>query len=526
MLRSSLGSIPTVWHCLANAFVAIRNQVLMTFGGPDECGVCCPTRAEATIDLATAYLHLLRNLCAAVPANQMRASQLEFYKSAEIILAYECSWLITTVKPCSQIRAKVTASVNMGTQMLANMMTGNEQILNALWPRFFNKGSDLLIQILKASDSKTCKFVLMFIYNCTFKNKDRTELLVSTPVGRSLLILLLREAENLFEQDSPNFDIILYSYGIIVNMIELDDTSKIMQAICLIVPRTASLSREHLTFLKMLDGMVESRLGSGNPSAVAALSNHAFSNETSSLFCRLFRKLVKALERVLDAVLKEAEMVAGAQRKACDDSDETSMNVDQTSNPSPTIPTVDVDCIFIFLRYFTRALSGEDDPAIGSHTTDRRKLVMKEGLGAALLALLTMLARVRPPGKGDSKGAAVPEEAMKKLNEVLMLRVDAMKVVANLCYGVVEVQDEFRCLGGIPIVLNHCRIDDSNPFLREWSIFAVRNLCDNNPKNQALIASLEARGMAPDDGTLAAAGLKARVTSDGKVKVGPVMDPL
>ncbi|KAJ3201630.1 hypothetical protein HDU67_001174, partial [Dinochytrium kinnereticum] len=58
--------------------------------------------------------------------------------------------------------------------------------------------------------------------------------------------------------------------------------------------------------------------------------------------------------------------------------------------------------------------------------------------------------------------------------------------------------------------------------IREWSIFAIRNLCENNPKNQALIASLEARGMAPDDGMLAAAGLKARITPDGKVKIGPV----
>ncbi|KAJ3196449.1 hypothetical protein HDU67_004021, partial [Dinochytrium kinnereticum] len=364
--------------------------------------------------------------------------ELCFHKTAEIILAYECSWLIATSKPCSDIRSKVTACVNMGTQMLANMMTGNEQILNALWPRFFVKDSELLIQLLKTSDSKTCKFVLMFIYNCTFKNKMRTELLVSTPVGRSLLMLLLREAEALFEQDSPNFDII---YGTIVNMIELDDTSKIMQAICMSAPRNVFLCQEHLTFLKMLDGLIESRLGNGGPPAIAAMSRHCFSTETCALFCRILRKLVKSLERVIETVLKEEGVIEDHSSMAVDGS--TSPLSDSSMSPPPThppaIPTVDVDCIFIILRYFAHSLSGEDDANAGTHTTARRILVMKEGLGAALLALLTVLARVKPPGEAPG---AIPEEAVKRLNDVLTLKVDAMKVVANMCYAVEEVQDE------------------------------------------------------------------------------------
>lgn len=33
-------------------------------------------------------------------------------------------------------------------------------------------------------------------------------------------------------------------------------------------------------------------------------------------------------------------------------------------------------------------------------------------------------------------------------------------------------------------MLNHCNIDGHNPLLREWGIFAVRNLCEGNPDNQ------------------------------------------
>ncbi|KAJ3102088.1 Ataxin-10 [Phlyctochytrium planicorne] len=547
MLRSDIGKIPNLWTCLASASTFIRNEILMTFGGPDECGVSCPTRAVATLELATAFFQIIRNLCASVPTNQMRASQLCFYKTAEVILAYECSWLISTGKPCSDIRSKVKACVNMGTQMLANMMTGNEQLLNALYPRFFLKESELLLQLLKTSDSQTCKFVLI-------------ELLVSTTVGRNLVIILLREAEKLYKEDNPNFDII---YGLIVNMVELDLTAPIMKSLCVTMPSTSFLGHEQIIFMKMLDGMIESRLGSG-PNAVAAMAQHCFSAETCKMFCRIMKKLVRSLEKVIDAVMKDPEGGSGATAMDLDDSPTGSMGSPSASRlvPSaaalteiaqegyrPDLETsstpikpehpfalfanssnpnafdyVNMDAYLIILQYFTRALCGEDDPTAGTQTTARRVLVMKEGLGATLLAFLMMLSKLKPPAKPSSPSASpvASDEVSKKLNEIVSLKVDAIKVIANMCYGVPEVQDEFRNLGGIPIVLNHCKIDDSNPFIREWSIFAIRNLCENNAKNQALIASMEARGMAPDDGTLAAAGLKARLTPEGKVKISPI----
>ncbi|CAG8712827.1 11552_t:CDS:2, partial [Scutellospora calospora] len=48
-----------------------------------------------------------------------------------------------------------------------------------------------------------------------------------------------------------------------------------------------------------------------------------------------------------------------------------------------------------------------------------------------------------------------------------------------------------RKLGGIPLVLNQCNIDDNNPYIREYAIFALRNLLINNSENQKLVKELE-----------------------------------
>lgn len=61
---------------------------------------------------------------------------------------------------------------------------------------------------------------------------------------------------------------------------------------------------------------------------------------------------------------------------------------------------------------------------------------------------------------------------------------------------------------GIVPILNGCQYDEKNPCiynylyfmhdqltfyvdLREWSIFAIRNLCENNSDNQAIIESIK-----------------------------------
>ncbi|KAM6216512.1 ataxin-10 [Rhynchocyon petersi] len=71
-----------------------------------------------------------------------------------------------------------------------------------------------------------------------------------------------------------------------------------------------------------------------------------------------------------------------------------------------------------------------------------------------------------------------------------------IRLIGNLCYKNKENQDKVNELDGIPLILDNCSIDDSNPFLTQWVVYAVRNLTEDNSQNQDLIAKMEEQGLA------------------------------
>ncbi len=94
----------------------------------------------------------------------------------------------------------------------------------------------------------------------------------------------------------------------------------------------------------------------------------------------------------------------------------------------------------------------------------------------------------------------------------------AVRVIANLAHGYPEAQDRARAAGAVTGVLNHCGIDASNPYIREYSILAVRNLCAGNEANQAVIASLGKAQDVVNKDELTDLGIAAQVRGDdGKV---------
>lgn len=71
-----------------------------------------------------------------------------------------------------------------------------------------------------------------------------------------------------------------------------------------------------------------------------------------------------------------------------------------------------------------------------------------------------------------------------------------IRLIGNLCYKNKDNQDKVNELDGIPLILDSCRIDDSNPFLTQWVVYTIRNLTEDNSQNQDLIAKLEDQGLA------------------------------
>ncbi|XP_053751361.1 ataxin-10 isoform X1 [Panthera pardus] len=95
-----------------------------------------------------------------------------------------------------------------------------------------------------------------------------------------------------------------------------------------------------------------------------------------------------------------------------------------------------------------------------------------------------------------------------------------IRLIGNLCYKNKDNQDKVNELDGIPLILDSCSIDDSNPYsftllpvLTQWVVYAIRNLTEDNSQNQDLIAKMEQQGLA-DASLLKKMGLEVEKRGD------------
>lgn len=89
-------------------------------------------------------------------------------------------------------------------------------------------------------------------------------------------------------------------------------------------------------------------------------------------------------------------------------------------------------------------------------------------------------------------------------------------LLSNLAWRNKKVKNTIREAGGLQLILNHCKIDDDNPYIREHAILCVRNLLDENKENQEIIRQLESRQVVPTE-LLEKQGFESFIGEDGKV---------
>uniref|UniRef100_A0A8C3K353 Ataxin-10 n=1 Tax=Calidris pygmaea TaxID=425635 RepID=A0A8C3K353_9CHAR len=88
-----------------------------------------------------------------------------------------------------------------------------------------------------------------------------------------------------------------------------------------------------------------------------------------------------------------------------------------------------------------------------------------------------------------------------------------IRLIGNLCYKNKENQNKVYELDGISLILDNCSIDDNNPFVNQWAVYAIRNLTEQNERNQELIAQMEEKGLA-DNFALESMGLEIEKRDD------------
>ena len=101
-------------------------------------------------------------------------------------------------------------------------------------------------------------------------------------------------------------------------------------------------------------------------------------------------------------------------------------------------------------------------------------------------------------------------------------RVATLAPLANAMFGRPSVCDQTFELGGVAMILAATRGEDGDEYLREYALWATRNVCAGSDEARAEIEAMHPKEAA-DSQALAAKGIGVRVDPEtGKVRVGPV----
>ncbi|KAA8894355.1 spinocerebellar ataxia type 10 protein domain-containing protein [Sphaerosporella brunnea] len=126
-------------------------------------------------------------------------------------------------------------------------------------------------------------------------------------------------------------------------------------------------------------------------------------------------------------------------------------------------------------------------------------------------------------GKEESEGGNDDDDGERELVDPDEFTWPSIKrfivvIISSLAWGNRDVQDLVRESAGVQVILNQCKIDDDNPFIREHSIMCLRALLQGNPENQKIVEELNAREVVPNE-VLDKHGYATFIDPNGRIKL-------
>ncbi|KAJ2357011.1 Ataxin-10 [Coemansia sp. RSA 2618] len=162
---------------------------------------------------------------------------------------------------------------------------------------------------------------------------------------------------------------------------------------------------------------------------------------------------------------------------------------------------------------------------LGTITTDLEQRfaarILDSGIINQVVALLGLLSQNLPriekasTAPGNNGTLETKDDSIKRL---FMFKGNLIQIIGNISYHNPSAQDLVRELDGLALVLDHMRIDENHPFIKEYAVVALRSLLENNAANQAYVSNMEAKGVVQDP-KLASAGVQATLGPDGRLSV-------
>lgn len=181
-------------------------------------------------------------------------------------------------------------------------------------------------------------------------------------------------------------------------------------------------------------------------------------------------------------------------------------------------------CILMECVSILRAISERE---VKPHAGDTIGCLAAMGLVRLVLSLLASLpppegigqtSKATGPASAPKLEAHIPKELKSDIvypNKVPWAgyRVDLIAILGNACFNRERVCEDIASLGGVPIVLNHTRGQDDEPYLREWSLWTVRNITNGSEEARKKIIELQPQAVEQSD-ELLARGLGVELNSE------------
>ncbi|CEI94918.1 hypothetical protein RMCBS344292_09120 [Rhizopus microsporus] len=360
-----------------------------------------------------------------------------------------------------------TLILQVSTQAICNIITGNPSAIDFAWKEWMTDQSKgrIWCDILSKNNDDLLTSVFVLIINCISQSKQRCEWMMESEIGRKLLGQVLDDLERLHEnQASKNFEL---GYAIFS---ELFTYGYFRQLYTLFRNNTEVISTRQTILLKLLDSKIHTYKDILPP----------FISSNDSKF------LTKQFETVAKEIIQVIVSVKESQQQKSD------LQVDQMSNLYTAI-------ILLFQIINQLLLFEAKDLKSSMIEIDAMRLIT-DILGSLQTIKL-------PPAETDH-----PEQGFN------FLKRECVRTIGTLCYEDKAMQDKAREIGTIPLILNQFKIDDSNPYLREYATLAIRNIMKDNIENQKMIEQLEPQQVEQTD-ELAQMGITPELLKDGKVRI-------
>ncbi|CAE6462383.1 unnamed protein product [Rhizoctonia solani] len=357
------------------------------------------------------------------------------------------------------------------TRCLSNMITGNEETSKIVWTTYANfaEKDNVVTRLLQYPDDQTMTATLVFILNSLSTDPSHSlpaasSLAMATDTGgREICIGLLEKAERIYEDEEKD-DFFQLIFSIFIKIFEDGGLAPLYQGL---QSTDQNISPHQITLLKLLDGYIDIKPGAIESSL--SLSNF--------------------LPNTLSTLLHNTKSW-------------TIMDNDSGTEPAPNenLPLASAATVLVS-QMLSNVLMVEQTTWENSNDKENpgRPILatLRSTSGAFVELIIDVLRRLDQLLPRIQFGKAKPV-----VTEVNTPSADKISLPASRFQFQKRDLSRVREAGGVQLILGLCAIDETNPFIREHALFALRNLLHKNPENQRIVQEMEPMGRIDENGML------------------------